>query len=465
MSKTFTKYYCQECGYESLKWLGKCPGCEKWNTIIEELVQPSSTSNRGIASFSSMPQEPRLLSEIKLSTIERLKSNIDEFDRVLGGGIVPGMLILIGGDPGIGKSTLLLQVSSFLSSNDRGISPCNKVLYVTGEESAQQIKLRADRLNIKTDNLYILSECNMSCILTQIENLMPQMVVIDSIQTVYTPEVSSSPGSVSQIRECTTALMYLAKGKSIPVFVVGHVTKEGSIAGPKVLEHIVDTVLYFEGDEQYTYRILRTIKNRFGSTNEIGVFEMLETGLAEVNSPSAAFLSQKPQGVSGSVVAAAIEGTRPILVEIQALVSPTNFGLPRRESFGIDYNRMSILLAILEKKAGLHLGQYDVFVNVAGGMKVNEPAVDLSVACSVASSLLDRVVPSSIIVFGEVGLSGEIRSVGFVEKRIEEALKLGFKQCILPVFNKEKIKKKTAINLIGVSTLTEALEAAQIWRG
>jgi DNA repair protein RadA/Sms len=459
MSKSFTKYYCQECGYESLKWLGKCPGCEKWNTMVEEMVQPVAASNRGTGSFSSMPQEPKLLSQIELSTVERLKSNINEFDRVLGGGIVPGMLILIGGDPGIGKSTLLLQVSSLLSSS------ANKVLYVTGEESAQQIKLRADRINIKTDNLYILSECNMSYIFTQIENLMPQMVVIDSIQTVYMPEVSSSPGSVSQIRECTTALMYLAKGKSIPIFVVGHVTKEGSIAGPKVLEHIVDTVLYFEGDEQYTYRILRTIKNRFGSTNEIGVFEMFETGLAEVNSPSAAFLSQKPQGVSGSVVTAAIEGTRPILVEIQALVSSTNFGLPRRESFGIDYNRMSILLAILEKKIGLHLGQYDVFVNVAGGMKVTEPSVDLSVACSVASSLLDREIPSSIIIFGEVGLSGEIRSVSFVEKRIEEALKLGFKQCILPVSNKERLKKKTAIQLMGVSTLREALEVAQIWRG
>ncbi len=460
MSKPLTKYYCQECGYESLKWLGKCPGCEKWNTMVEELVQPLSISDRGAASFLSMPQEPKLLSQIELSTTERLKSNLNEFDRVLGGGIVPGMLILIGGDPGIGKSTLLLQVSSLLSSN--------KILYVTGEESAQQIKLRADRLNVKTDNIYILPECNMSHILTHIENLMPQMVVIDSIQTVYMPEVSSSPGSVSQIRECTTALMYLAKGKSIPIFVVGHVTKEGSIAGPKVLEHIVDTVLYFEGDEQYTYRILRTIKNRFGSTNEIGVFEMLETGLAEINSPSAAFLSQKPQDVSGSVVTAAIEGTRPILVEIQALVTPTNFGLPRRESFGIDYNRMSILLAILEKKIGLHLGQYDVFVNVAGGMKVAEPAVDLSVACSVASSLLDRVIPSSIIIFGEVGLSGEIRSVSLVEKRIEEALKLGFKQCILPVSNKErlkKLKKNAAINLIGVETLREALEAAQIWRG
>ncbi|MEK7274539.1 MAG: DNA repair protein RadA [Candidatus Desantisbacteria bacterium] len=463
MSKSITKYYCQECGYESLKWIGRCPGCEKWNTMVEELVQPVSASDRGAASFSSLPQEPKLLSQIELSTVERLKSNLNEFDRVLGGGIVTGMLILIGGDPGIGKSTLLLQVSSLLGSNTTGnkVRKASKILYVTGEESAEQIKLRADRLNIKTDNIYILSECNMSYILTQVENLMPQMVVIDSIQTVYMPEVSSSPGSVSQIRECTTALMYLAKGKSIPIFVVGHVTKDGSIAGPKVLEHIVDTVLYFEGDEQYTYRILRTIKNRFGSTNEIGVFEMLETGLAEVNSPSAAFLSQKPQDVSGSVVTAAIEGTRPILVEIQALVTPTNFGLPRRESFGIDYNRMSILLAILEKKIGLHLGQYDVFVNVAGGMKVNEPAVDLSVACSVASSLLDRVIPSSIIIFGEVGLSGEIRSVSFVEKRIEEALKLGFKQCILPVSNKERLKK-TDINLIGVGTLREALEAAQI---
>ncbi|MFH1897982.1 MAG: DNA repair protein RadA [Candidatus Desantisbacteria bacterium] len=454
--KSFTKYYCQECGYESSKWLGKCPGCEKWNTLVEELVQPLSPSDGSHASFSSIPQEPKPLSQIEISTVQRLKSNINEFDRVLGGGIVPGMLTLIGGDPVIGKSTLLLQVSGFLSSS------CGKVLYVTAEESAEQIKLRADRLNIKTDNLYILPECNLSYILSQVENLMPQIVVIDSIQTVYKPEVSSSPGSVSQIRECTTALMYLAKGKSIPVFVVGHVTKDGSIAGPKVLEHIVDTVLYFEGDEQYTYRILRTIKNRFGSTNEIGVFEMLETGLTEVNSPSAAFLSQKPQGVSGSVVTAAIEGTRPILVEIQALVSPTNFGLPRRESFGIDYNRMSILLAILEKKVGLHLGQYDVFVNVAGGMKVNEPAVDLSVACSVASSLLDRVVPSSMIIFGEVGLSGEIRSVSLVEKRIEEALKLGFKQCILPVSNKERLKKKTAIELMGVSTLREALEAAQV---
>jgi len=447
-----TKFYCQECGYESFKWLGKCPGCEKWNTLVEEVKIQESR----YPSFTITPSPSTPLSEIEILEEERLLTNIKEFDRVLGGGIVPGALILIGGDPGIGKSTLVLQSANMLS-NEYG-----KLLYVSGEESLQQIKLRAMRINVTSRNLHLLTECNLSYIINQIEELKPKVVVIDSIQTIYKPELCSSPGSVAQVRECTTQLMYLAKQKQIAIFIIGHVTKEGAIAGPRVLEHIVDTVLYFEGGQQGIYRILRAIKNRFGSTNEIGVFEMREKGLIEVNNPSSVFLSQRPLGVSGSVVTASVEGTRPILVELQSLVSPTNFGLAKRETLGVDYNRTSLLLAVLEKRMGLHLGIYDVFVNVTGGMKIIEPGIDLAIACAVVSSLKDKSIDSKTAIVGEVGLAGEVRGISYIEKRIEEVSKLGFKRFLLPQHNLEGLIKPYSIELIGIRNLNEALENIKI---
>jgi len=446
-----TKFYCQECGYESLKWLGKCPGCGKWNTLVEEVEIPAAK----YPSFAITPTKAKPISEIEILKEDRLLTNIKEFDRVLGGGIVPGALILIGGDPGIGKSTLLLQSANILSAE------VGMILYVSGEESLQQIKLRAMRIDIDSKNLHILTECNLDCIINKIEELKPKVVIIDSIQTIYKPELGSSPGSIGQVRECTTTLMYLAKQKQIAIFIIGHVTKEGAIAGPRVLEHVVDTVLYFEGAQHDTYRILRAVKNRFGSTNEIGVFEMREKGLIEVNSPSSVFLSQRPLGVSGSVVTASIEGTRPILVELQSLVSPTNFGMAKRETLGVDYNRTSLLLAVLEKRIGLHLGIYDVFVNVAGGMKIIEPGIDLAIACAVVSSLKDKPIDSKTAIVGEVGLAGEVRGISYIEKRIEEVSKLGFKHLILPQYNLNGLKSY-AIELIGVKHLKEALENIQM---
>ncbi|MEW6619409.1 MAG: DNA repair protein RadA [bacterium] len=449
INQSTTKFYCQECGYESLKWLGKCPGCEKWNTFVEEIKLPASKYP------SLAPCEPKSISDIEISEEERLLTKINEFDRVLGGGIVPGALILIGGDPGIGKSTLLLQSANALSI-EYGL-----LLYVSGEESLQQIKLRANRINADSKNLHILTECNLEYIINKIEEIKPKIVIIDSIQTIYKSELGSSPGNIGQVRECTTSLMYLAKQKQIAIFIIGHVTKEGAIAGPRVLEHIVDTVLYFEGAQYNTYRILRAVKNRFGSTNEIGVFEMQEKGLVEVNSPSSAFLSQRPIGVSGSVVTASIEGTRPILVELQSLVSPTNFGLAKRETLGVDYNRTALLLAVLEKRMGLHLGIYDVFVNVTGGMKIVEPGADLGIACAVVSSLKDKPIDSKIAIVGEVGLAGEVRGISYIEKRIEEVSKLGFERFILPEYNLAGLKSYS-IDLIGVKNLKEALENVKL---
>ncbi|MEW6606980.1 MAG: DNA repair protein RadA [bacterium] len=449
INQSTTKFYCQECGYESLKWLGKCPGCEKWNTFVEEIKLPASKYP------SLAPCEPKSISDIEISEEERLLTKINEFDRVLGGGIVPGALILIGGDPGIGKSTLLLQSANALST-EYGL-----LLYVSGEESLQQIKLRANRINADSKNLHILTECNLEYIINKIEEIKPKIVIIDSIQTIYKSELGSSPGNIGQVRECTTSLMYLAKQKQIAIFIIGHVTKEGAIAGPRVLEHIVDTVLYFEGAQYNTYRILRAVKNRFGSTNEIGVFEMQEKGLVEVNSPSSAFLSQRPIGVSGSVVTASIEGTRPILVELQSLVSPTNFGLAKRETLGVDYNRTALLLAVLEKRMGLHLGIYDVFVNVTGGMKIVEPGADLGIACAVVSSLKDKPIDSKIAIVGEVGLAGEVRGISYIEKRIEEVSKLGFERFILPEYNLAGLKSYS-IDLIGVKNLKEALENVKL---
>jgi len=451
VNQSSTKFYCQECGYESLKWLGKCPGCGKWNTLVEEVESP-------IAKYSSfaMPiSEPKSVCEIEIFEEERLLTNIKEFDRVLGGGIVPGSLILIGGDPGIGKSTLVLQSANIISTK------YGLLLYISGEESLQQIKLRATRINVESKNLHIFTEGNLDYIIKKIEELKPKVVVIDSIQTVYKPNLESSPGSIGQVRECTTTLMYLAKQKQIAIIIIGHVTKEGAIAGPRVLEHMVDTVLYFEGGQQGAYRILRAVKNRFGSTNEIGVFEMREKGLIEINSPSSAFLSQRPLGVSGSVVTASVEGTRPILVELQSLVTPSSFGMAKRETLGVDYNRTSLLLAVLEKRIGLHLGIYDVFVNVAGGMKIVEPGADLGIACAVVSSFTDKTIDGKTAIVGEIGLAGEVRGISYIEKRIEEVSKLGFKRFILPQYNLDGLKSYS-IELIGVRTLKETLDYLKI---
>ena len=450
--KSKTVFVCQECGYESPKWMGQCPGCRQWNTFVEETF--SASSGRGIS--QTMPKagtrnEPVALTKIQAGEDDRIKTEIEELDRVLGGGIVQGSMVLVGGDPGIGKSTLLLQVCRQLSNKD------HKVLYISGEESLRQIKLRAERIGEFNDLLLLMCETNLEAIRSTIERVKPEAVVIDSIQTMYNEEISSAPGSVSQVRESTGILMQIAKGLGISVFIVGHVTKDGSVAGPRVLEHMVDTVLYFEGDRQVAYRILRSVKNRFGSTNEIGVFEMRDKGLDEVKNPSQAMLNGRPTDASGSVVVCSIEGTRPILIEIQALVTRTNFGLPRRTSVGIDYNRVNLLMAVLEKRAGLHLGDWDAYVNLAGGMKLGEPAIDLGIVMAIASSYKNKVVDPELLIFGEVGLSGEIRGVSMAEQRVREAEKLGFTACLMPKANLEGIQGKYQIRLIGVANIKEAM--------
>lgn len=441
-------FFCQECGYESAKWLGQCPACKEWNSFVEEPVVGKKTGNNKIGRGTET--EPTCLAQISMEKEERIYTGIKELDRVLGGGIVAGSLVLVGGDPGIGKSTLLLQVC-------RNLAESKKVLYISGEESLKQIKLRADRLGTFTDNLLLLCETNLNNIRTAIERVKPDVVVIDSIQTMYNEEVSSAPGSVSQVRETTGILMQIAKGMGISIFIVGHVTKEGVVAGPRVLEHMVDTVLYFEGDRHAAYRILRGVKNRFGSTNEIGVFEMRESGLEEVENPSEYMLNGKPKGASGSVVTCAMEGTRPILLEIQALVCRTNFGIPRRATAGTDYNRVNLLMAVLEKRLGFQLGDCDAYVNITGGMKMNEPSMDLGIVLALISSYKDKAIPDEAIIFGEVGLSGEVRGVNMAEQRIAEAEKLGFQICILPKGTKEGIRQKTKIELIGVENLKEAV--------
>lgn len=441
-------FFCQECGYESAKWLGQCPACKEWNSFVEEPVVGKKTGNNKIGRGTEI--EPTCLAQISMEKEERIYTGIKELDRVLGGGIVAGSLVLVGGDPGIGKSTLLLQVC-------RNLAESKKVLYISGEESLKQIKLRADRLGTFTDNLLLLCETNLNNIRTAIERVKPDVAVIDSIQTMYNEEVSSAPGSVSQVRETTGILMQIAKGMGISIFIVGHVTKEGVVAGPRVLEHMVDTVLYFEGDRHAAYRILRGVKNRFGSTNEIGVFEMRESGLEEVENPSEYMLNGKPKGASGSVVTCAMEGTRPILLEIQALVCRTNFGIPRRATAGTDYNRVNLLMAVLEKRLGFQLGDCDAYVNITGGMKMNEPPMDLGIVLALISSYKDKAIPDEAIIFGEVGLSGEVRGVNMAEQRIAEAEKLGFQICILPKGTKEGIRQKTKIELIGVENLKEAV--------
>jgi DNA repair protein RadA/Sms len=451
MTKVKTTFSCQVCGYQSLKWLGKCPECGGWNTLVEEAVSSSETTN----SFTGIPLErssPQALNEIRFEAEERTLTHIGEFDRVLGGGIVPGSLVLIGGDPGIGKSTLLLQSLNQLAKEGK------KVLYVSGEESLRQVKMRAERLGVESKNLFVQSETSLETIIKNIFELKPFAVVIDSIQTMYITELQSAPGTISQVRESSGKLMLLAKQTGIPIFLVGHVTKEGAIAGPRVLEHMVDTVLYFEGDRGHPYRILRAVKNRFGSTNEIGVFEMKGTGLREIKSPSELFLAERPLNASGSVVVACMEGSRPILIELQALVSSTNFGVPRRTSLGVDYNRVSLLLAVLEKIADLNFMSQDIFVNVVGGIKIEEPAVDLGIVMALASSFRNQPVDSRMTIFGEVGLAGEVRAINQAETRIKEASKMGFSRCLMPKNNINRLSIETDIELIGVNSIEKALE-------
>ena len=440
-------YFCQYCGHEESKWLGQCPMCKEWNTFAEEKV----VSIKGQKSSVEKQVQAVTLSSVTTDEDERMKTELVELDRVLGGGIVPGSLVLVGGDPGIGKSTLLLQVCQKLSAMNK------KVLYISGEESLKQIKLRANRMGEFSENLYLLCETSLNLIQTAIEREKPDVVVIDSIQTMYNEEIGSAPGSVSQVRESTNVFMQLAKGMNIAIFIVGHVTKEGTVAGPRVLEHMVDTVLYFEGDRHASYRILRGVKNRFGSTNEIGVFEMRKEGLVEVENPSEFMLSGKPENASGSVVACAMEGTRPMLMEIQALVCKSNFGMPRRTAAGIDYNRVNLLMAVLEKRVGLPLSGYDAYVNIAGGIRMNEPAVDLGIIMAVASSYKNRPVSEDTIVFGEVGLSGEVRAVTMPEQRVAEAKKLGFKVCVVPEVSLKSIGKVEGIEVIGVKSVNQTM--------
>lgn len=441
-------YFCQNCGHEESKWLGQCPMCREWNTFVEEKV----TVSKGTAAKNTVREaEVVTLSSVSTDQEDRMQTEIEELDRVLGGGVVPGSLVLVGGDPGIGKSTLLLQVCKRLS--DQG----QKVLYISGEESLKQIKLRANRMGTFSDHLLLLCETNLETIRQVIEREHPAVAVIDSIQTMYSEEVTAAPGSVSQVREATNTLMQIAKGLNITIFIVGHVTKEGTVAGPRVLEHMVDTVLYFEGDRHASYRILRGVKNRFGSTNEIGVFEMRETGLEEVPNPSEYMLNGRPEDASGSVVACSMEGTRPILMEIQALVCRSNFGMPRRTAAGTDYNRVNLLMAVLEKRVGLPLSNYDAYINIAGGIRMNEPAIDLGIVMAIVSSYKNQSISPGTIVFGEVGLSGEVRAVSMPEQRVAEARKLGFKTCIMPQVSKDMLKKVEGIEVIGVKSVNQAM--------
>ncbi len=452
MSKTRSTYVCQACGYESARWAGKCSNCGGWNTFVEEVSAPPKNAKRAGGVSVRNAVAPVSITEVEFSPESRIPVGIPEFDRVLGGGIVPGSLILIGGDPGIGKSTLMMQMAASLDKH--------LILYITGEESVGQIKMRAMRLERPpSDRMYLLAETNIEIIEALIEKTNPDIVVVDSIQTMFRPDLESAPGTVSQVRESTARFMRLAKGKGIPVFLVGHVTKEGSIAGPRVVEHMVDTVIQFEGERHHAYRILRAMKNRFGSTNEIGIFEMHDRGLREVTNPSEVFLSERRPEASGSTVVAGIEGTRPLLVEVQALVAPTSYGVPQRTATGFDSRRLQMLLAVLEKRVGVHVGQYDVFVNVAGGVRLDEPAADLGMAVSIVSSLRDVPVDRDAVVIGEVGLGGEIRTVNQIERRISEAVKLGFKNIVTPRGNGRVAKPESGAALHEVETVNQAIDA------
>jgi len=439
-------YVCQSCGFKSPKWLGRCPDCGGWGTFAEEELAPPQKVRR------SVNLEPRSLSQIEVRGEERMGTGLGEFDRVLGGGLVKGSLILVAGDPGIGKSTLMLQVSERLSRS------YGKVLYLSGEESLYQVKLRADRLKVGSPSLYLLAESDLEAVLDSLKEPYPILLVIDSIQAIASQSLGSLPGTVGQVRECASLLLSFAKGSGVPVFLIGHVTKEGAIAGPKILEHMVDTVLYFEGERHHSFRILRAVKNRFGSTNEVGVFQMVEAGLEEVANPSQLFLIRRRKGVSGVAVVSSMEGTRPLLVEMQALVSPAYYGLPQRVATGFDHKRLSLLLAILEKREGMKLGTKDVFLNLVGGVKLNEPAADLGASVCVASSYRDTPLNPDTVVVGEVGLGGEVRGVSYVEKRIKEAQKLGFGRCVVPQANLKAYKKIQGIEILGVDRLKEALD-------
>lgn len=446
MAKIKTVFFCKECGYEASKWMGQCPACKQWDTFTEEPVAKKGTKSRG--GFKNT--EPELLSKVAAAEDQRILTGIQEFDRVLGGGIVTGSLVLVGGDPGIGKSTLLLQMCRELS--DKKI----RILYISGEESLKQIKMRADRLGSFGGDILLLSETNLDSIEDTVRKLMPQIVIIDSIQTMYKEEIGAAPGSVSQVRETTGILMHLGKDLGISIFIVGHVTKEGVVAGPRVLEHMVDTVLYFEGESKASYRILRAVKNRFGSTNEIGVFEMRDKGLAEVSNPSEFMLQGMPEGEPGSVVTASMEGTRPILVEVQALVCQTNFNMPRRTAAGTDYNRVNLLMAVLEKRLGIQMSGMDAYINVAGGMKINEPSLDLAIVMAILSSYKNRSLDSKTLCFGEIGLTGEVRAVNMAEQRVIEAGKMGFDAVLLPQINKQNINNSN-IKLIGIRNIREII--------
>jgi DNA repair protein RadA/Sms len=443
MPRSKILYQCQSCGYASPKWLGKCPDCGEWNSFAEEEARSAKLSRQKTA-------QPVSLDKISYSKDSRHSTGIKELDRTLGGGVVMGSVVLIGGDPGIGKSTLVLQALN-------GLSELGKVLYVSGEESPEQVKLRAERLNIQSEKIMLLPETSLEGIITVARDVSPKVIIIDSIQTIFSLELPSAPGSVGQIRECATKLMFFAKKQNIPLFIIGHVTKEGAIAGPKVLEHIVDTVLYFEGDKGNPFRILRAVKNRFGSTNEIGVFEMMDIGLKEVDNPSELFLSERPVHVPGSVVTVSLEGTRPLLVEIQALASASSFGVPRRTAIGVDYNRINLLVAVLEKRLSMHLGSMDIYVNVVGGLKISEPAIDMGIVAAIASSFRNQPVSTGVFTFGEVGLSGELRAISQADVRINEAVKLGFTKGIVPASN-SSMKKMSDIDIMGVTTVEEAIE-------
>jgi len=449
MAKIRTKFVCSECGSESPKWMGKCPECGQWNTLVEEVEQRDSQAQQSFAGILSRPES---LLDISENIEERLSTGSYELDRVLGGGIVKGSLVLVGGDPGIGKSTLLLQIANNIGNNGK------KVLYVSGEESTAQIKLRAFRMGIRSGNIFLVSENNTQNVDIYVRDMKPDILVVDSIQTMYNPAITSAPGSVSQVREATLGLMKIAKQDGIATFIVGHVTKQGAIAGPRVLEHMVDTVLYFEGETHMSYRVLRAVKNRYGSTNEIGIFEMGDKGLTEVPNPSEMLLSGRMEGATGSCVISAMEGTRAMLVEVQALLSHTGFGVPRRNATGVDYNRVALLMAVLEKRVGMQLGSSDSYVNVVGGIKLNEPAADLGIVAAIASSFRDREIDGSTVIIGEVGLAGEVRAVNFAEKRVNEAAKLGFKRCIIPANNLSRLNDKSGIEVLGVSNVNNMLD-------
>ncbi|MCR5186752.1 MAG: DNA repair protein RadA [Clostridia bacterium] len=456
--KVATIFVCNECGYESSKWLGKCPSCNEWNSFVEEkqiLGSSGMSKGSGTKSRDGKPSEVVQLKNVEKNEATRIKTGIGELDRVLGGGFVNGSLTLLGGEPGIGKSTLILQICN-------NIKVDGKILYVSGEESAEQIKIRADRLGISNENILFLAETDIDNIEVALENTQAKFVIIDSVQTMYSDEITSSPGSVSQVREITARIMKMCKQKGVTTIIIGHVTKDGNIAGPRVLEHMVDTVLYIEGERYFSYRILRGVKNRFGSTNEIGMFEMQEKGLIEVTNPSELLLSSSDENPSGTAIVVSAEGTRALLVEIQALTSTTQFGLPRRNANGIDYNRLTLLVAVLEKRGNLTLGQQDVYINLVGGIKINEPALDLGIVIATASAFKNVSVPKDVAMFGEVGLTGEIRNVNMVEKRLKEVEKLGFKKCIIPESNRKLLKEKFKLDIIGVRNINEAMKCLNI---